>query len=76
MADLDHFKAPNDTYGHRVGDRALILFAQTLRSSLRSEDIVGRHGGEELAIALPGCIAWNAEEPWRRCEQEGEPVAS
>jgi len=62
MADLDHFKALNDTYGHPIGDRALVLFAQTLRSSLRSQDIVGRHGGEEFAIALPNCTASNAQK--------------
>ena len=40
MADLDHFKALNDTYGHETGDRALRLFARVLRDSLRSSDIV------------------------------------
>ena len=62
MADLDHFKALNDTYGHPIGDRALILFAQTLRSSLRSQDVVGRHGGEEFAVALTDCTASNAQK--------------
>ena len=61
MADLDHFKVLNDTFGHPIGDRALILFAQTLRSSLRSQDIVGRHGGEEFTVALPDCTASNAQ---------------
>jgi len=62
MADLDHFKALNDTYGHPIGDRALILFAQTLRSSLRSQDVVGCHGGEEFAVALTDCTASNAQK--------------
>jgi diguanylate cyclase (GGDEF)-like protein len=62
LADLDHFKTLNDTHGHPIGDRALTLFAQTLRSSLRSQDIVGRHGGEEFAIALPDCTASNAQK--------------
>ncbi len=62
MADLDHFKALNDTYGHPIEDRALILFAQTLRSSLRSQDVVGRHGGEEFAVALTDCTASNAQK--------------
>jgi diguanylate cyclase (GGDEF)-like protein len=61
MADLDHFKALNDTHGHPAGDRALVLFAQMLRSSFRSQDVIGRHGGEEFIIAFPGCTAANAQ---------------
>jgi diguanylate cyclase (GGDEF)-like protein len=55
MADLDHFKELNDTYGHETGDRALRLFAQVLRESVRNEDLVSRHGGEEFVVALAGC---------------------
>jgi diguanylate cyclase (GGDEF)-like protein len=54
MADLDHFKDLNDTYGHDTGDRALRLFARVLRSAFRDADIVARHGGEEFVIVLPG----------------------
>ncbi|MEO7371080.1 MAG: GGDEF domain-containing protein [Ilumatobacteraceae bacterium] len=53
MADLDHFKLLNDTYGHEVGDRALRVFADTVRSALRTEDVFARWGGEEFVIALP-----------------------
>ena len=60
MADLDHFKALNDTYGHETGDRALRLFARVLRDSLRSSDIISRYGGEEFAIAFPDCSAIEA----------------
>ena len=60
MADLDHFKALNDTYGHETGDRALRLFARVLRDSLRSSDIISRYGGEEFAIAFPDCSAMEA----------------
>jgi diguanylate cyclase (GGDEF)-like protein len=62
MADLDHFKLLNDTYGHGTGDRALRLFAQVLRESLRTQDVVCRHGGEEFAIAVPGCSIEKARE--------------
>ncbi|MEP6561483.1 MAG: GGDEF domain-containing protein [Nakamurella sp.] len=57
VADLDHFKSLNDTYGHETGDRALRLFAQVLTGSVRLQDIVCRHGGEEFVLALAGCDA-------------------
>ena len=60
MADLDHFKALNDTYGHETGDRALRLFARVLRDTLRASDIASRHGGEEFAVAFPDCSAVDA----------------
>ena len=57
MADLDHFKQLNDTFGHQTGDRALRLFARTLSGALRTDDLVCRHGGEEFAVVLPRCPA-------------------
>ncbi len=52
--DLDHFKKINDTFGHRLGDRVLQLFADTMSNSLETGSIVGRLGGEEFAAILPG----------------------
>ena len=66
MADLDRFKELNDTYGHETGDRALRLFAETLRGSLRSHDIVSRQGGEEFAVVMPSCTASQARACSRR----------
>lgn len=60
MADLDHFKQLNDTFGHDTGDRTLRLFAQTLSSSMRAVDLVCRQGGEEFAVLMPGCSAADA----------------
>ena len=53
MLDLDHFKAINDHYGHLEGDRALVAFAQAVKSQLRASDAVGRLGGEEFGVLLP-----------------------
>jgi diguanylate cyclase (GGDEF)-like protein len=62
MADLDHFKQLNDTYGHEGGDRALRLFTQTMRSSVRTSDLVCRYGGEEFALVFPDTSATEAAE--------------
>lgn len=52
MIDLDNFKAINDQYGHRLGDKALVTFTTTIQKQLREFDIFGRVGGEEFAILL------------------------
>ena len=53
MLDLDHFKSINDRFGHLEGDRALVAFAQAVKSQLRASDAVGRLGGEEFGVLLP-----------------------
>ena len=53
VADLDYFKAVNDSHGHEAGDRALRLFAQVAREAMRDSDIIARWGGEEFVFALP-----------------------
>lgn len=60
LADLDHFKSINDTHGHLAGDEVLRLVTKTMSSSVRPYDSVGRFGGEEFIIVLPGCDARNA----------------
>ncbi|MDD3415119.1 MAG: diguanylate cyclase [Lachnospiraceae bacterium] len=52
IIDMDDFKSINDTYGHHIGDRAMISFAQTIKRNFRSTDIVGRIGGDEFMVYL------------------------
>jgi diguanylate cyclase len=60
MMDLDDFKQLNDTYGHTVGDRMLLAFAQKCRATVRSDDFLARYGGEEFTLILPGASLRNA----------------
>lgn len=57
MLDLDNFSKINNTYGHNEGDRALRQVAQVLKGAVRSQDIVGRFGGEEMIVILPNTNA-------------------
>jgi diguanylate cyclase (GGDEF)-like protein len=59
MADVDFFKQVNDTHGHLVGDSVLQEVGRRLASSLRTYDLVGRYGGEEFLIVVPGADASN-----------------
>ncbi|HEX8986011.1 MAG TPA: diguanylate cyclase [Bryobacteraceae bacterium] len=78
MVDLDHFKAINDTYGHPAGDVVLREAARRMQACLRSYDFVGRYGGEEFLIVLPGSSGANAVELAERLRWalRTEPVAA
>ena len=77
LLDIDHFKRVNDRYGHEVGDSALKTFARACSAALRTGDCIGRVGGEEFLLLLPGMPpegAVHAFERIRRSLRES-PVA-
>jgi two-component system, cell cycle response regulator len=73
LADIDHFKRINDTRGHLVGDEVLRAVTGRLKGEVRAYDGVGRYGGEEFLILLPGCdhakLAAKAEQLVRMVER-------
>ena len=73
VADLDHFKKINDSFGHAAGDQVIAAFALVLRQSFDQRAVIGRVGGEEFAILLPGAelgVARGAAETARRLLRE------
>jgi diguanylate cyclase (GGDEF)-like protein len=62
MIDIDFFKGINDKHGHLVGDQVIKALARLLRERFRSTDAVGRYGGEEFAVIMPGASEQNARE--------------
>jgi diguanylate cyclase (GGDEF)-like protein len=60
LVDVDHFKSINDRHGHLIGDRVLCEASKVMSNSIRPYDAVGRLGGEEFLVVLPGCDQVNA----------------
>ncbi|HKT01805.1 MAG TPA: sensor domain-containing diguanylate cyclase [Rugosimonospora sp.] len=69
MADIDHFKAVNDTHGHSVGDEVIREVGHRLSGCLRDSDIICRYGGEEFAILLPNITLTGADQVAARLHQ-------
>ncbi|UTW56657.1 GGDEF domain-containing protein [Kordiimonas sp. SCSIO 12610] len=62
MLDIDHFKKINDQYGHSAGDAAIRLFSETVKNSIGSRGQIGRMGGEEFAVFIPGVTQEDAQQ--------------
>src|SRR4051812_28172578 len=69
VMDLDRFKQINDTWGHAVGDEALLKFSQHINAELRAGDIAGRMGGDEFTIALVRADAHSTERVLKRLRE-------
>ena len=66
MLDLDHFKSINDTHGHLAGDEVLRETGRRLKAAVRQYDSVGRYGGEEFLVVMPGCGGVDVENQAQR----------
>jgi diguanylate cyclase (GGDEF)-like protein len=69
MLDIDYFKQYNDTYGHLVGDRILNSLCTAIKHNIKQTDAVGRWGGEEFIISLPGATGTQAIQIARRISE-------
>ncbi|XQW85639.1 GGDEF domain-containing protein [Thalassotalea piscium] len=72
ICDIDQFKKVNDGYGHNVGDKVIVAFAQLLKSKAREEDVTARFGGEEFIILLPQTDAQGAANLAERMRSAAE----
>ncbi len=75
LADIDHFKQVNDRYGHQVGDMVLRQFSGELSATVRPYDFVGRYGGEEFLIGLPGVDSQQAGLVAERIRRQVETIS-
>jgi diguanylate cyclase (GGDEF)-like protein len=71
MLDIDNFKRVNDTYGHPVGDEAIKAIGRTLAHGIGGMGMVGRFGGEEFVVIMPGC---DADASWRIADRLREDI--
>lgn len=69
VIDLDDFKRINDLFGHQAGDDSLKFLAKIARKHLREQDVIGRYGGEEFVVILPGATAETSAEILRRLQR-------
>lgn len=74
LFDLDNFKQVNDNYGHPIGDWALKEAVKAAVSACRSNDVIGRLGGEEFAILLPNCTIDQAQAVAEKCRRAIEEI--
>ena len=70
IIDIDGFKQINDSYGHLIGNQVLKTFGETLRTSLREVDVVGRYGGDEFFITLPDRNSQHAQIMLQRIKEK------
>ncbi|WP_293763256.1 GGDEF domain-containing protein [uncultured Aquitalea sp.] len=75
VIDFDHFKRINDNHGHAAGDQVLQAFMRIARAHMRQQDLIGRMGGEEFAILLPGASADAARQVAERLRRAAEAQA-
>ncbi len=69
MIDLDDFKRINDTFGHKVGDDALVALSNLLKSQLRNSDFIGRFGGDEFVVVMPQTSFSQAQTTFKRIRE-------
>jgi diguanylate cyclase len=70
MIDIDNFKHLNDTHGHQAGDKVLVHLVEIIQDTLRTNDLIGRYGGEEFLVLLPGSPLEAACEVMQRLQTQ------